>query len=194
MAELPPLITDGSVTLSYSFTYGVTTYATGAYYGYCAIADVKFEDPNIGNRATWTNSVIAQEIAYASVELDELIHYAYVMPYGGSDHRILQRLREMNAKLALANLYDRSLVSNEPDTSPVAARLRTFVHQIVADILSGAIRWDTPFGDATPQSMVPVYDPSVVASITPSPYAGDSSSEPIFSVTDPGTKFRRNGM
>lgn len=194
MAELAPLITDGTVTLSYSFTFGNTTYATGAYYGYCTIADTKFEDPNISQRTTWTNSVIAQEIAYASVELDELVHYAYVMPYGGSDHRILQRLREMNAKLALANLYDRSLVSNEPDTSPVAARLRTFVHQIVADILSGAIRWDTPFGDATPQSMVPVYDPSVVTTVTPSPYAGDSSADPIFSVTDPGTKFRRNGM
>ena len=194
MAELPPLVTDASVTLSYSFTWGVTTYATGAYYGYCTIADVKFEDPNIGNRPTWTNSVIAQEIAYAAVELDELIHYAYVMPYGGTDHRILQRLRELNAKLALANLYDRSLIGNEPDSSPVAARLRTFVHQIVADLLSGAIRWDGAFGDATPQSMVPVYDPSTVASITPDPSADDSSSEPIFSITEPGTKFIRNGM
>lgn len=194
MAELPPLITDGTVTLSFSFTYGSTLYATGAYYGYCTIADVKYEDPNIGNRPTWTNSVIGQAIAYGAVELDELIHYAYVMPYGGSDHRILERLRELNAKLALANLYDRSLVGSEPESSPVAARLRTFVHQIVADLLSGAIRWDAPFGDATPQARVPVYDPSTVSSITPDPYADDSSADPIFSITVPGTKFRSNGM
>lgn len=194
MAELPPLITDASVTLSFSFTYGSTPYASGAYYGYATIADVKYEDPNVTAKPGMTNSVIAQEIAYAAVQLDELIHYVYVMPYAGSDHRILQRLRELNAKLAAANLWDRALQQAEPTLSPAAARLRQYVHEVVGDLVSGAIRWDTPFGDATAQARVPVYDLSTQASITPDPNAADDSANPIFVLTSPGTRFRSNGM
>lgn len=195
MAELPPLIVDNSVTLTYSFTYGTTTYASGAYYGYCTIADVKYEDPSVAVKSGMTNNVIAQEIAYAAVQLDEFIHYVYVMPYAGNDHRILQRLRELNAKLAAANLWDRFLNQAEPTAgSPASVRLRQYVHEVVGDIVSGAIRWDAPFGDATPQARTPVYDVSTQVSVTPDPNAGDDSADPIFTLMSPGTRFRSNGM
>ncbi|MGZ3682201.1 MAG: hypothetical protein ACXVDI_26875, partial [Ktedonobacterales bacterium] len=114
---LPPVIADATVTLSYAGTQaGIVA---GQYYGYCTIADVRYELPNIASYPDLTattgtppinmngNSLIAQEITHAALELQDTLDHFYQMPYTGTNAVILLTLREMNAKLACARIIDR---------------------------------------------------------------------------------------
>lgn len=191
---LPPTITDATVTLSFA---GVQSgVVTGQYFGYCTIADLKYQLPNIASYGTLTaanapstgvpmngNSLLAMEITYAALELQNMLDHHYQMPYAGSNGPILTTLREMNAKLAAARVIDRYFLGGEANASPSAAELRSWVELIVVDLKNGAIRWDAPFGDATPRGMLPVYQTSVGATISPSPYDADPlTANPVFSM------------
>src|SRR5215469_11530632 len=105
----PPVITDGTVTL----TFG----AAGQYYGYCTIADVGFEFPNAASYSTLTASVKGQEVTYAAMELQQMLAQWYVMPYTGSSFMVTNTLRELNAKLAAARIIDRYFSGSEPNMS-----------------------------------------------------------------------------
>lgn len=175
MSGLPPTIADGSVTLTFP--------PSGVYYGYCTIADTKYEFPNLTDTyTTLDNSSIAQEITYAAQEMQDLLDYAYVMPYTGSNTGILLTLRNMNAKLAAANCIDRYFTASVPNKSEKAAELRSWAELMLHDIIHGVTRWEKPFGDATSRGQLPVYQTSSGASITPSPRANDGSEKPIFSI------------
>lgn len=173
---LPPTITDGTVTL----TFG----ASGQYYGYCTLADVNFEMPQKANMTTLTNSIIAQEITYAAQELQEQLALKYAMPYTGSDGGILLRLRELNAKLAVANITERYFQASVPNASTWSAERRAWVELMLTDILKGNIQWaGTGFGDATPMSEKPVYPLTAGATVLPDPNAGDDiTATPLFTL------------
>src|SRR5574337_1317307 len=113
---LPPSISDNSVTL----TFG----AAHVYYGYATIADVSYEFPNTEAFSTLSNSVIAQEISYAAQEMQDQLNYVYLMPYTGSDSGILLTLRDVNAKLATANIIDRYFQGSVPNQSSAAPERR----------------------------------------------------------------------
>lgn len=180
---LPPVIADATVTLSYAGTQaGIVA---GQYYGYCTIADVKYELPNIASYPDLTattgappinmngNSLIAQEITYAALELQDTLDHFYQMPYTGANTVILLTLRELNAKLACAHIIDRYFSGGEANVAPSAAERRGWVESIVVDIGNGRIRWDDPFGDAQPRGMLPVYQRSQGATVLPSPNDAD---------------------
>jgi hypothetical protein len=173
---LPPTITDGTVTL----TFG----AAGQYYGYCTLADVTFEMPDHADFTTMDNSVVAQEITYAAQELQEQLALKYQMPYTGTDGGILLRLRELNAKLAVANIMDRYFQGSVPNQSEAAAAKRAWVELILKDILDGNIQWTgTDFGDATAMVEKPTYPLSAGATVLPDPNSGDPiTSEPLFTL------------
>ncbi len=176
MAGLPPTITDATVTL----TWGTA----GQYYGYCTVADVGFEFPNKGSFATLTNSVIGQIITYTAQELQQSIGLIYAMPYAGTDGGVLLTLRNMNAKLATAELIDRYFQGGEPDMSPAAADRRAFVEALVMDLVNGTVHWDTPFGDAVALGEKPAYLRATAAQIWPSPNDIDPLvANPIFQIT-----------
>jgi hypothetical protein len=196
MAEtvLPPKITAAGVTLAFSFVWDSATYSTGAYFGYCTIADVEFEFANLGGFTTLTDTNVATEICYAAIELQEALSMAYSMPYQGTHQGILLKLREMNAKLAYARLVNRYFTagSSSPNHSEAAAEKAGWVNHQVEGIVGGTIRWDAPFGDATGSARLPVFNHASATSIGPDPTSGDSSAEAIFSLTAPGTR-QRNG-
>ena len=177
----PPVITDASVTL----TFG----AAGQYYGYCTIADVKFEFPNAGSFSTLTNSVVGQEITYAALELQKMLDHFYVMPYTGTSFNVTTTLREMNAKLATARIIKRYFSGSEPDFSPEAESMRQEVEMLVTDIENCNLRLEDPWGDATPRAMLPVYDLATGATIYPNPSIADTSAAtPIFTIARPTFK------
>lgn len=177
----PPTITDASVTL----TFGTA----GQYYGYCTIADVTFEFPNAASFSTLTNSAVAQEVTYAALELQQMLAQWYVMPYTGTNFNVVNTLREMNAKLAAARLIDRYFSGSEPNLSAAGAALRAFVEVLVVDIENGKLRFEDPWGDATPRAMLPVYDTAQGATIYPNPSIADSTSAtPIFTISRPNFK------
>jgi hypothetical protein len=185
MSLSPPVITDGTVTL----TFG----PAGQYYGYCTRADVTYEFTNIASYASVTPNAVAQEITYAAIELQKMIEHYYVMPYVGSDFDILTTLREMNAKLAVARLVERFFMGNEPDLSPWAAERRSYVELLVVDIDNGLMRWEYPFGDAVAQPMLATYDLSKGATVYPNPSAADTDAQtPIFTIGR--ADFRKNLM
>ncbi len=180
---LPPTIADATVTLSYAgIQAGI---AASQYYGYCTIGDVKYELPNIVSYPDLTatsgtppinmngNSLVAQEITYAALELQDMLDHVYQMPYVGSNAVILLTLREMNAKLACARIIDRYFSGGEANIAPSAAERRAWVELVVVDITNGRIRWDSPFGDAQPRGMLPVYQLSQGATVLPSPNDAD---------------------
>lgn len=171
---LPPTINDATVTL----TFGTA----GVYYGYCEIADVMFEFTNADAFTTLTASVVAQEITYAAQEIQDQLDHVYEMPYTGSNEGILLTLRDVNVKLATANIIDRYFQGSVPNDSSSAASRRSWAELILHDIIHGAIHWEYPFGDAVPRGQLPVYQQSSGASITPNPSAGDASAKPIFSM------------
>lgn len=182
---LPPTLTDASVTL----TFGTA----GQYYGYCTVADVKFEFPNATNFNTLTNSIVAQEITYAAQEMQGVIDAWYQMPYTGSNGAILLQLRDMNAKLATANIIDRYFQGAEPDLSPAAAERRGWVESLLLDLKHGNIHWALPQGDAIARGMKPVYQTSQGAQVFPGPTASDPAAQyPFFGMT--ATRFTREGM
>ena len=179
MAGLPPTITDATVTL----TWG----AAGQYYGYCTVADVEYEFANIEAFTTLTASVVGQEISNAAQEMQELLDHAYQMPYVGTDTGILLTLRDVNAKLATANIIDRYFQGSVPNNSTAAAERRSWAELILHDLITGAIHWEYPFGDAIPRGQLPLYQTSSGATITPNPSASDFSATPIFRI---GTRDR----
>lgn len=181
---LPPTIADGTVTLTFP--------PAGVYYGYCKIADVLFEFSAIDAYTTLDHTTVAQEITYAAQEIQDQLNYVYLMPYTGADQGILLTLRDVNAKLAAANIMDRYFKGNVPNASPAAAMMRSWAELIVHDLLHGAIHWEFPFGDAIPQGQLPVYQTSRGASVTPNPNSGDASATPIFSIGR--THYRRDVM
>lgn len=187
---LPPKITDVDVAMAFSFTWDGTPYATGAYFGYCSIADVQFEFAALGGFTTLTDTNVATEICYAAIELQEALAMAYAMPYEGTHQGILLKLREMNAKLAYARLVNRYFTANSSSAnhSEAAAEKAGWVNHQVEGIVGGTIRWDAPFGDAQGTARLPVFSHAAAASVNPDPNSGDSSSEPLFNLTAPGTR------
>ena len=183
MAGLPPTITDPTVTLTWA--------AAGQYYGYCTIADVEYEFANIEAFTTLTASVIAQEISNAAQEMQDLLDHVYQMPYIGTSANILLTLRDVNAKLATANLIDRYFQGSVPNNSSAAAERRSWAELILHDVLTGAIHWEDPFGDAVARGQLAVYQTSTGATITPNPSMNDLAATPIFRI---GTRdpYRRN--
>lgn len=183
-AALPPVIVDASVTL----TWG----AAGQYYGYCTIADVEYEFADPDAFMTLTASVRGQEITNAAMEMQETLDYVYRMPYTGANTGILLTLRQMNAKLAFANIMERYFTASAPNASAAALERRMWVSGLLHSLVNGHIRWDDPFGDAVAQGQLPVYQTSSGASITPSPDSGDASAKPIFSIGR--SRYRRDVM
>lgn len=186
MTALAPTITDGSVTLSFG--------AAGQYYGYCTIADVNYEFPDKDSYTTLTNSAIGQAITYtSSVELQPALERLYQMPYTGTDATFLLILREINAKLATADLIDRYFQGAEPDLSVAATRLRQFAELLVVDIQNGKMRFDPPFGDAVVMGELPTYPLSSGATVLPSPNSSDPfAATPRFTMGR--TRFNRDGV
>lgn len=183
-AALPPIITDAAVTL----TWG----AAGQYYGYCEIGDVEYEFAEADFITTLTASVRGQEITNAAMELQETLDYVYVMPYAGTNQGILLTLRQMNAKLATANIMERYFTTSSPNASAAALERRNWVAGLLHGLVNGHIRWDDPFGDAVAQGQLSVYQTSSGASITPSPDSGQPSAKPIFSIGR--SRYRRDVM
>lgn len=147
---LPPIITDGTVTL----TWGTS----GRYYGYCTLADVLYEFPNSATQAkNLTPQALGMEISASAQEMQNQLALVYQMPYVGTDGGILQTLRQINVKLATANLIDRIYAGAANKTSPSAAELRAWAELIIKDILDGVVRWSAPFGDAVAMAETPVY-------------------------------------
>lgn len=184
---LPPTITDATVTLTYAGVMpGVSA---GQYFGYCTIADVRYYFPNLSSFASLAvgnsgNSLIAQMVTEAALELQNMIDPIYQMPYSGTNGPILLTLRQLNARLATSMLIDRYFTGSEPDLSPWSKDYRSYVELLVLDLQNGKTRWDTPFGDATPRAMMPVYDLSSLATIYPNPSVADVSSQaPIFKIS-----------
>jgi hypothetical protein len=195
---LPPKITDGTVSLSFGFIWDGVTYpaspsVTGAYFGYCTINDVDYEFANLSGFKSLSSSVVAQEICYGAIELQETLQFIYSMPYSGTNQNILTKLREMNAKLAFARLVDRYYTANSPNHSEAAALKRDWVNHQVGQLIDGVVRWDTPFGDAVGTARLPVFNRAAVSGGKPDPNSGDSSADPIFSLTAPGTRGRGSG-
>ncbi len=176
MPGAAPTITDASVAL----TFG----GAGVYYGYCTIADVLFEFPNSAAFTTLSHSAVAQEITYAANEMQQRLDTVYVMPYTGTDAGILQTLREINAKLATANLIDRYFQGAEPDMSPAAVERRSYAELRILDVVNGIDRWGPEVGsDAVPRGMLPVYQMSTGATIFPDPNSLDPyQANPVFSM------------
>lgn len=179
---LPPTITDATVTLTYAGVQpGVSA---GQYFGYCTVADVKFYFPNLTAYTTLTSSIVGQMVTEAALELQNLIDPIYQMPYTGANGPILLTLRNLNARLATSMLIERYFTGAEPDLSPWAKEYRDYVELLVADLENGKTRWDTPFGDATPRAMMPVYDIASLATIYPNPSVADvSAQQPIFRIS-----------
>lgn len=179
---LPPTIADASVTL----TWG----AAGQYYGYCTVADVKYEFPTAAGMTQLTNSTIAQEISAAGQELQDQLNLVYSMPYTGADTGITQTLRQINAKLAVANLLDRQFQGSENALSAVAAEHRSWAELIILDLVHGVIQWGPPFGDATPRAEQPLYPTAAGATVMPSPSDSDPyTAAPVFTMSR--ARFRR---
>lgn len=172
--QLPPTILDATVTL----TWG----AAGQYYGYCTIADVEYEFANPEAFTTLTASVIGQEISNAAQEMQDLLDHVYEMPYAGTSPNILLTLRDVNAKLATANIIDRYFQGSVPNNSSAAAERRSWAELILHDVLSGAIHWEYPFGDATPRGQMAVYQTSTGATVTPNPSMNNFGAKPIFRI------------
>lgn len=183
-AALPPIITDDTVTL----TWG----AAGQYYGYCTVDDVEYEFANTEAYTTLTASVRGQEITNAAMEIQETLDYVYQMPYTGANEGILLTLRQMNAKLAVANIIDRYFQGSRVAVSPAAEERRGWVAGLLHGLVNGHIRWDDPFGDAVAQGQLPVYQTSSGANITPSPDSGKASAKPVFSMGR--SRYRRDMM
>ena len=183
--NLPPTITDGSVTL----TFG----AAGVYYGYATIGDVRFEFANAAAFSKLDNSTVAQEITYAAQELQEVISTIYQMPYTGSDPGILLTLRNVNAKLAAANIADRYFAATVPNASQMAVELRDWAETMVASIQSGLVQWGAPYGDAVINGEHPVTPKSALTLGSPAAGQGDGGSTPIFSIGQ-DMRFRPPGL
>lgn len=182
---LPPTISDGTVTL----TFG----SAGVYYGYCTIADVKFEFPNATSFTTLTNSVVAQEITYAASEMQNLLSRLYTMPYAGTDGGILLTFRNINAKLATSNLITRYFQGNEPNLSPAGEERRAQAEAILTDIINGTLVLSSPIGDAQALSEAVIYPTASAATITPNPYfSSPLENMPIFTISR--DRFRDNLM
>lgn len=185
MAGLPPTIADASVTLSFG--------AAGVYYGYCTITDVQFEFPDRSSFTTLTNSIVGQEITYAAQEVQEQLALVYQMPYAGTDGGILLRLRDLNAKLATANLIARYFQGSEPNLSPAGDARRQWAEMVLKDILDGVIQWSGQFGDALAQSEKVLYPLSAGATVMPSPDSVDPfAATPVFTMGR--THYRRGGI
>jgi hypothetical protein len=180
---LPPTILDGSVTL----TWG----AAGQYYGYCSVADVTYEFPQAATQTMLTPSTVAQEISAAGQEMQDQLNLAYVMPYVGADSGILQTLRQINAKLATANLLDRQFQGSENALSATAAEHRSWAELIIMDVLHGVIQWGAPFGDAVARAEQPLYPSAAGATVMPSPNDSDPyTATAVFTMSR--ALFRRN--
>lgn len=192
---LPPTISDGSVTLT---QVGVIPgISAGQYFGYCTIAGVKYEFPNIAEQpqlidATYGTSRIAQEIFGAAIEIQAELDQYYVMPYTGSSANILAQLWDMNAKLAVARIIKRFFNGEDTQASVAAEEREQWVADMYHSIKDGSIRWDagaTPaFGDAVARAMLPVYDTASGITVFP-----NATTPPIFTLST-ATSFDRSRM
>ena len=174
---LPPALTQAGISMPSWIT------ASNTYYGYCSIADVQLLDLQLaGDTSSFgNNSVVAQCITEASIEMHKSLELVYQMPYVGADLTIKATLSELNAKLAAANIYDRIYGANEPDMSTAAANLRAYVEQRLLGIIDGEENWAAPIGDAMPNGDRPAFPHSAVASVQPTGTTGDPwSDSPIF--------------
>jgi len=196
MVAMPPTITESGVTLTFNPANPTSgTPAANTYYGYCTVAQCKYLfTTNLTAMASGlTDSVVAEAITEAAIELQKQLEHFYVMPYAGADSVILSTLMELNRKLAFANLYQRYFAGSAPDESPAAEAARQWYDLKITDIVNGAEQWLTPFGDATAQAMAPVYDLSSGASIMPNPQLPDQNqANPIFSIG--ATRYRWNDL
>jgi len=183
--QLAPTITDASVTL----TWG----PAGQYYGYCTIADVVYEFANAQNMPKLTPDVMGQEITYASQEMQEVLATTYEMPYAGSDPGILLTLRNINAKLAAANIADRYFQATVPNASDMATEKRNFAETLLADIQHGLVQWAPPLGDAVPMGERPAYPQSGLTQGSPNPGQMDRGARPIFRIGRM-TRFQPPGL
>lgn len=177
---LPPTITDSQVTL----TFGTA----GQYYGYCTVADVRYEFPNISSYSDLatdnakSRSIIGQEITYAAQELQDALILIYVMPYTGTDGGVALTLRNINAKLAAANLIRHYYDGAMEGSGQAYQELRAWAEVLIKDIQDGVTQLSTPFGDAVAQAEHPVYPRSALARVSPNPGATDGSQVPKFSM------------
>jgi len=172
--NLPPAINDASVTL----TFG----APHVYYGYCTVADVTFEFANASAYSKLDSSTVAQEITYAAQELQEVLATTYQMPYAGSDAGILLTLRNVNAKLAAANIAERYFQATVPNASAMAVELRDWAETMVASIQSGLAQWTPPYGDAIPAGEHPTTPRSALTLGSPNAGQQDRGAAPIFRI------------
>jgi len=171
--NLPPTITDPDVDAAQSWV--VAAVGSGAYVGYCTIADVQqeFLDQNQMPTATGANT-IARQIVNAALEIQSVINPVIAMPYLGTDAQILGRLGEMNTKLAASLVYGLQFGAAEPNASTIATDLRSYVFQQLSSIVHGEERWEPGFGDATPRADQPAYTKASLALVSP------DCGEPIF--------------
>lgn len=182
---LPPSITDNTVTL----TFG----AAHTYYGYCTIADVGYEFPDQALFTSLTNSAIAQEITYAAGEIQDQLARVYQMPYVGTDGGVLLTLRNVNAKLAAANLIQRYFSTGEPNLSPAGAERRGYAEAILTDVIDGRIQWASPFADAVAMGEKPEYPLSAGATVLPDPNSQDPwAANPVFTMG--AMRYRRGSI
>jgi hypothetical protein len=192
MVAMPPTITEVGVTLTFNPANPTAgTPAANTYYGYCNVAQVKYLfTTNLTAMASGlTDSIIAEAITEAAIELQKQLEHFFLMPYAGSDPVILSTLMELNRKLAFANIYSRYFAGSAPDESPAAEAARQWYDLKITDIVNGAEQWLTPFGDATAQAMAPMYDLAAGASIMPNPQLADrNAATPIFSIGQ--TRYR----
>lgn len=176
--NLPPAITDGGVSLTYAWA------AAQTYYGYTNIATVQYEFPKAGNLINLTHSAIGQEITNAALEMHGQIGRMYSMPYLGNDAAVLQMLGDINCKLAVANLIDRSFNQNQPNEESVqSAEWRSWGELMLDDIKTGAILWGVtglPGADVVRLPEAPIYPLSAAAAV----YPDWASTAPIFTILD----------
>jgi hypothetical protein len=80
----------------------------------------------------------------------------------------------------------------EPNASPWADAYEAQVAAIIADIESGRIQWQSPFGDALPQAEKATYPLSAGATIMPDPNSSDPfTAQPFFVMSR--MRFRGRG-
>src|SRR5258706_7670960 len=170
---LPPAISDANVTITWA--------PASTYYGYCTVADVRFELPKIAEYADvssigpTSSTLIATYISYAAQEMQDALALYYVMPYVGTDGGVKLTMRTINVNLAVANLFDHYVGGNLETTSQVAVVRRAYAELLIVDIQLGKTQLATPFGDAVRNPESPTYPRSSLARVKPNPGASDGS-------------------
>jgi hypothetical protein len=174
---LPPQITDAAVTRK------VASWApaVGLYFGYCQISDVQDLFLNLAEMPSSADdpNIVAKAITSSACELQGHLDTVYVMPYAGTDLRISARLCEINAKWAAARVFE-LIAAQEPAHNQMATEWTQYAHAAMMAVLTGAERWDSPFGDATSRAELPVYTTGQLARWSPQGAVFDDVGQPFF--------------